>query len=293
MKFSVSSSLALLLLPALTVAAADVDSTRQPNSRLSSESSGVDARYVDAEPAIYDTATKGSLDVPVDRMDGKPHAGPWVETTADRDRKTKSNDGTGAGSAKDTFKASSGNRPGIEAEAAIPNSNGGVMDDPSRPGPKEGTRGTEGGVSEKEKVNQAKSEKVPGSPKEALPLPHSEKQKQSTDSESMGGSAGRGSDDVSALGMLEVGVIGAFDDLKKSTLLTFILSFRNLPIFLPSLTIFHTQSLLLRPKKIHSLFRKAPQSRDPIPVPRSLVWRQARRQWVQAMACTPCSSPLR
>ncbi|KAI2786460.1 hypothetical protein POX_g08846 [Penicillium oxalicum] len=167
MKFSVSSSLALLLLPALTVAAADVDSTRQPNSRLSSESSGVDARYVDAEPAIYDTATKGSLDVPVDRMDGKPHAGPWVETTADRDRKTKSNDGTGAGSAKDTFKASSGNRPGIEAEAAIPNSNGGVMDDPSRPGPKEGTRGTEGGVSEKEKVNQAKSEKVPGSPKEA------------------------------------------------------------------------------------------------------------------------------
>jgi hypothetical protein len=30
-------------------------------------------------------------------------------------------------------------------------SNGGVMDDPHRAGPKEGTRGTEGGVSEKGK----------------------------------------------------------------------------------------------------------------------------------------------
>jgi hypothetical protein len=49
-----------------------------------------------------------------------------------------------------------------------------VIDDPHRLGPKEGTRGTEGGVSEKSKNNQFASDKVPGAPKEAPPLPHSE-----------------------------------------------------------------------------------------------------------------------
>jgi hypothetical protein len=59
----------------------------------------------------------------------------------------------------------------------IPSSNDGVMDDKNRPGPKEGTRGTEGGVSEKNKEDRLGVEKKPDPPKEAPPLPHSEQQK--------------------------------------------------------------------------------------------------------------------
>jgi hypothetical protein len=77
------------------------------------------------------------------------------------------------------------------------------MDDPDRAGPKAGTRGTEGGVSEKGKDSQFNAEKVPGSPKEAPPLPHSEKQKQ-PDSDTTVGSGGRTADDAGTLGMLEV-----------------------------------------------------------------------------------------
>ncbi|KAF7718729.1 Uncharacterized protein PECH_004289 [Penicillium ucsense] len=175
MKFPIPPSLALVLLPALTIAATDVNLARQLNAREAGASSDSNAVYVDAEPAVYNTPAKESPDAPVDGKDGKPHAGPWVDTATDRDRNAKGSD---------------------EAKS-------GVMDDPSRTGPKEGTRGTEGGVSEKEKVNQGTSEKVPGSPKEAPPRPHSEKQKQSTDSEASVGNGGRTSDDASALGMLE------------------------------------------------------------------------------------------
>ena len=66
----------------------------------------------------------------------------------------------------------------------IPTVNDGVMDDPHRQLPKEGTTGTEGGVSEKDKARKAqegqtgeKLEKKPDSPKEAPPLPHSEETK--------------------------------------------------------------------------------------------------------------------
>ena len=52
----------------------------------------------------------------------------------------------------------------------LPLSNDGVTDDPNRVSPKEGTRGTEGGVSEKSKDNgKLPTEKVPETPKEAPP----------------------------------------------------------------------------------------------------------------------------
>lgn len=86
---------------------------------------------------------KGTLDAPVDGKDGKPHDGPWVES----DGKT------------------------------TPNSNEGVMGDPSRLGPKEGTRGTEGGMTEKTKDTKQYKDKKPETPKEARPLPHSEQEK--------------------------------------------------------------------------------------------------------------------
>lgn len=59
----------------------------------------------------------------------------------------------------------------------IPDTNDGVMDDPHRQVPKQGTTGTEGGVSEKDKVRKEKEvktgekvEKTPDSPKLAPPL---------------------------------------------------------------------------------------------------------------------------
>ena len=56
------------------------------------------------------------------------------------------------------------------------------MDDPNRVGPKEGTRGTEGGISEKSREKQENldaqlSENKPEEPKAAPPLPHSEQEK--------------------------------------------------------------------------------------------------------------------
>jgi Ca2+/H+ antiporter, TMEM165/GDT1 family len=115
---------------------------------------------------------KGTLDAPVDGKDGKPHDGPWVETEAERDRKKDKADGRTA-TAADT---EAGGRLGQDGKA-IPHSNEGVMDDPARVGPKEGTRGTEGGMTEKTKDTKQYKDKVPETPKETRPLPHSEQEK--------------------------------------------------------------------------------------------------------------------
>jgi Ca2+/H+ antiporter, TMEM165/GDT1 family len=111
----------------------------------------------------------GTKDAPIDGKDGKPHAGPFVETEAERGRKKA--------------KGSPDEEPAVpplpgsaKEQADLPQSNDGVMDDPNRIGPKDGTRGTEGGVSEKSKDKKIGEEKKPDPPKEAPPLPHSEQE---------------------------------------------------------------------------------------------------------------------
>jgi hypothetical protein len=201
MKIQLSPSLVLLLLPALATAAADLNSASQPSVQGSSD---LTSRYVDSDSIASNNAVKGSLDAPVDGKDGRPHAGPWVETNAERDRKSnKASDDIDTVSTKYDLKIPSTEHLSTGEGKVIPHSNGGVMDDPDRAGPKAGTRGTEGGISEKGKENQYNAEKVPGSPKEAPPLPHSEKQKQS-DSDATLGSGGRTADEAGTLGMLEV-----------------------------------------------------------------------------------------
>lgn len=120
-----------------------------------------------------------TIDAPVDGKDGRPHAGPFVETNAERDRKKAKESGDGVKPAlKDISSKSASYADGRD----LPETNDGVMDDPNRTGPKEGTRGTEGGISEKNKGRTGpqgdnsgiKSEKKPDPPKEAPPLPHSE-----------------------------------------------------------------------------------------------------------------------
>lgn len=106
----------------------------------------------------------GTKDAPVDGKDGKPHAGPFVETEAERDRKKAKE----AGEEKKP-------KPISNQDPEMPDRHDGVMDDRTRPSPKEGTRGTEGGVSEKS--SSTLDTKIPDPPKEHPPIPHSEQQK--------------------------------------------------------------------------------------------------------------------
>lgn len=122
-------------------------------------------------------------DAPIDGKDGRPHTGPWVETSAQRDRKKAKESGEEEKVAPKEKPLVKGKVPVKDGED-IPESNDGVMDDPYRAGPKEGTRGTEGGISEKSKEKEsslagigAEEGKKPDPPKEAPPLPHSEEQK--------------------------------------------------------------------------------------------------------------------
>jgi hypothetical protein len=180
--------LLLLLLPSLATA---LSAAAQDNiqSTLSKNTQPRDSR-VDPHPSpVVDLTTKSKLDIgtkdaPVDGKDGKPHAGPWVGSEKDSKdakkdtKKTSPDDGELVIPKTDTSKmvTPDGDK--------IPAVNDGVMDDPHRQLPKEGTTGTEGGVSEKDKARKAqegqtgeKVEKKPDSPKEAPPLPPSEQTK--------------------------------------------------------------------------------------------------------------------
>ena len=85
---------------------------------------------------------------PIDGKDGRPHTGPFVETSAERDRKKAKESG-------DDDKLSSSEKPlSKPIPSGTPDTNDGVMDDPNRKGPKEGTRGTEGGISEKSREKE-------------------------------------------------------------------------------------------------------------------------------------------
>ena len=155
-----------------------------------------------SKPAIDGVGTK---DAPVDGKDGRPHLGPFVETSAERDRKKAKESGDEAKVSKPLPSAISGGGAPSEDVRNMPETNDGVMDDPNRTGPKEGTRGTEGGISEKNKdrkegqADVGKSEKKPDPPKEIPPLPHSEQeslgQKTMKDDGKKGKEAGSESDD--------------------------------------------------------------------------------------------------
>ena len=131
------------------------------------------------EPIPKYPANLQAKDAPIDGKDGRPHTGPWVETSAERDRKK-------AKGSSDGEKSIIGEKPRVKGTIPedAPETNDGVMDDPYRTGPKEGTRGTEGGISEKSRDKEgslaaigAEEGKKPDPPKEAPPLPHSEQEK--------------------------------------------------------------------------------------------------------------------
>lgn len=150
-----NSSLLLLLVPSLALAT-------------------VADRQLEKDSVIADGPSSGrrfgNRDAPVDGLDGKPHAGPFVELN------TLPTDSSDLPTLKDRPAD-----PTIVDGKRIPESHDGVMDDKNRAGPKKGTTGTEGGVSEKETERRLreeqtgeKAENKPQTPKEVPPLPHSD-----------------------------------------------------------------------------------------------------------------------
>lgn len=109
----------------------------------------------------------GTEHAPVDGRDGMPHEGPWIETETDR-KNQKLKD---AGEEEAVYS-------GDESKASkdMPQTNDGVMDDPNREVPEDDTRGHGGGVSQRTKDGKFTG-KQPEQPKEALPMPYSEKER--------------------------------------------------------------------------------------------------------------------
>ncbi len=204
MKLGISCPAILLLLPAITAALADPTSNNEnikEYAAVERDASGSNAIVPDLDGLIPKASPKGTQDAPVDGRDGRPHAGPWVETNAERDRK------------KSGMVPSVEEQPRRDTKSAehwdsdgqpIPYSNDGVMDDRNRATPKEGTRGTENGVSGKPNGNAYTADKSPDSPKEAPPLPHSEEQRLPTTGDDTGAKDTKGSGTDSTLGVLEV-----------------------------------------------------------------------------------------
>lgn len=157
----------------------------------------------------------GTEDAPVDGLDGKPHAGPFVDIAPEQ---TASAKGTASATAKkalptllEKFADDSVDNEGWKLKD-IPEKNDGVMNDESRAKPKKGTTGTEGGVSEKDKAKMAKGgnvENKPKSPSEAPPLPHSEQEEIEAKGERAEGKTGEEKDTEKADSQKKGGEYGA------------------------------------------------------------------------------------
>ncbi|KAL4924574.1 TMEM165/GDT1 family protein [Aspergillus undulatus] len=195
MKLRISSSVILLLLPAITTTLADESSDAKDVAVAGRDTTGATAAAPDIDEIAAKTSFKGTQGAPIDGKDGRPHAGPWVETSAERDRKNT-----------DVVTGKTNTEPAYYLdtnEKSIPSSNNGVMDDRNRAAPKAGTRGTEAGVSGKSTGNTYTGDKSLDSPKAAPPLPHSEEQKLPATGEDSSAKGTKGSSTDSTLGVLE------------------------------------------------------------------------------------------
>lgn len=223
------------------------------------------------DPTARYPAGLQAKDAPIDGKDGRPHTGPWVETSAERGRKKAKGSGEGE-------KSAASDKPPVKGKIPedAPETNDGVMDDPNRTGPKEGTTGTEGGVSEKSRDKEGSSAaigaeegKKPDPPKEAPPLPHSEQEK--VGGKESGKKSGDGAPedgdktkDKSKDRQKELGGLKVYPSFKAPHDLRLILLLRNLKTYRLHHTPYHTQllrassnriplpSLLLTPLRFHS-----------------------------------------
>lgn len=166
---------ALLLLPVLASAVVvDVDGNGVQKVRDSQKAAAVATNKLDV----------GTKDAPVDGLDGKPHAGPFVLENTPIEKPAKGSDST-----KSTAHESLADTITEDQKKASPDKDIGVMDDPDRALPKKGTTGTEGGVTQRTKEHKALEEekgeklgKVPMSPDEERPLSSDEQERMGVDS---------------------------------------------------------------------------------------------------------------
>ena len=182
MKIQASNFFIIVLLFQITVAQQILQNTSPPGLEISPRDADIKPDSTRADDRLPGSGRPdvGTKDAPVDGMDGKPHAGPWVDGASDTEKKKGS-----------TTEKSSPDREKIVVEDS-------VMNDPNRKSPKKGTTGTEGGVSEKTKDQKAKDEemgrqkpKKPEPPKDASSVSHgeeSEKKKSGEKSEKQSGS---------------------------------------------------------------------------------------------------------
>ncbi|KAI1812245.1 UPF0016-domain-containing protein [Poronia punctata] len=207
MKFRRGHAPLLLLFPALALSASTSESEISTKAKstiddsLDGLSSGSNIAIGNSKARVAEVGAKlAHLE------DGMPHEGPFVAVS---DKGRKKDTDTDVDDALSSLKGRLSD-PIIVDGKAIPESNDGVMDDPNRKPPKQGTTGTEGGVSEKEKARKAKegktgekAEMVPETPKEKPPLPHSEEEKMSNDKDSKTDKdktkSEKGSDDIAGL----------------------------------------------------------------------------------------------
>lgn len=152
------SPLLLLLLPSLAAALA-VDSKAKPGSVAQLADGEAGSATLPSRPA-----GQGTKDAPVDGLDGKPHAGPFVEPKKLLPAKVEDL-GT---------KSSLSDEVGDIGKKKKPKAEDSVMDDRVGEKPNKGPKGTEGGVSEKDRLKQQAGEgkgqsselKKPEQPKE-------------------------------------------------------------------------------------------------------------------------------
>ncbi|KAF1947640.1 transmembrane protein PFT27 [Clathrospora elynae] len=168
----------LLLLPAIRVLAASIAVDTKDDKPLARAAVPAYTALNSLPEASLapSAAAKGTKDAPVDGLDGKPHAGPYVDDSP-KSHDKKPNVVEDLGRTK---------KPKASPESVLVDKvldgDKSVMQDPGRK-LATGSTGTEGGVSAKDKERLAheektgaKMEQVPESPKEAPPRPHDQKQ---------------------------------------------------------------------------------------------------------------------
>ncbi|KAK1500861.1 hypothetical protein CTAM01_06313 [Colletotrichum tamarilloi] len=179
------SPLLLLLIPSLVAGLAVETKDKNGGKAVASTEKATDSTVTSGIKTRY-----GTDHAPVDGKDGMPHEGPFVDQTRETKKESAETDG------KKGLPPLKGrpSDPTVVDGKKIPETNDGVMNDKTRQKPKEGTTGTEGGVSEKDKARKAaegrtgeKADNKPEAPKEKPPLPHSEQEKLSSEKDTTTG----------------------------------------------------------------------------------------------------------
>lgn len=159
------SPLLLLLLPSLAASLA-VDTKVKPGSVAQLADGEAGSATLPSRPA-----GKGTKDAPVDGLDGKPHAGPFVEQKNLPPAKVED---LGPKSSLSDEVGDKGKKKKFDDEWEVPKAEDSVMDDRVGEKPNKGPKGTEGGVSAKDRLKQQAGEgkgksselKKPEQPKE-------------------------------------------------------------------------------------------------------------------------------